>query len=134
MSGEKANGKVAQLLRAGSIPHLDQVIQCFAENVETDLSANNLAYLARAFLGMKPENIRFFTAPGHGVGIRGGSYYELEPEPWLEILNDALNPFDAPLTADNLDLLRTAEDNSGAVSTTGELVPLETFLDFYSLG
>ena len=123
----------AQLLQAGNIPHLDQIIEIFRTSVTTDLSANNLAFLAREFLEMDKDNIRFYTAPGHSVGIRGGSYYELELEGWLEIVNEALDPYDAEVTAANLNLLRTLEEG-GAISTTGELVPKDSFLNFYELG
>ena len=78
-----------------------------------------------------PDNIRFSTAPGQPVSIRGGFYYQLDPEAWTALVNAALNPKCEPLTEDGLDVLREFGD-TGAISTTGEIVPMENFFDYYS--
>lgn len=121
-----------QLLQKGTIPNLETLIEVFRENVTTDLSPNNLAWFAGEFLRMKKENVRFYTAPGNSVSIRGGSYYALELEPWLETLNEALNPYDQDVTPANLDLLRVPAAGD-VVSTTGETIPIYDFLNFYAL-
>lgn len=121
----------ASLLKLGNIPNLDRLIEIFIEDVETDMTASNLAYFAREFLTLREENVRFHTAPGRNIGIRGGSYYELDLDGWLEIVNDGLNPWDTDVTASNLDLIRCPDGT--VVSTTGETVPLDTFLDFSQL-
>ena len=122
---------MASLLKLGNIPNLDKLIEIFIEDVQTDLTASNLAYFAREFLTLREENIRFHTAPGRSIGIRGGSYYELELAGWLDIINSGLNPWDMDVTASNLDLIRCPDGT--VVSTTGETVPLDTFLDFSQL-
>lgn len=118
-----------QFLTLKNIPNLDNAIDIFRECVTTNMSAANLAYFAREFLTMEPENIRFHTLPGQSVLIRGGSYREIRLDEWLEIVNENLNPYHQVITADNLNILQAA-GSSGAVSTTGEEVPETSFLDF----
>ncbi len=119
----------AQFLKLGNIPNLNDAIQIFQDNVKTDLSANNLAFFARAFLKLDKENIRFHTLPGRGVMIRGGSYLEVVLEEWVSIVDDYLNPFYQAITLDNLNILQV-NGYEGAISTTGEEIPITSFLDF----
>lgn len=118
-----------QFLKLGNIPNLNDAIQIFQDNVATDLTANNIAFFAREFLKLDKENIRFHTLPGRGVMIRGGSYLEVVLDEWVGIVDDYLNPFYQTITADNLDILQ-ANGGNGAISTTGEEVPITSFLDF----
>ena len=119
----------AQFLTLGNIPNLNTAIQIFQDNVKTDLSANNLAFFAREFLKLDQENIRFHTMPGTLISIRGGSYLEVVIDEWIEIVDEYLNPFYQAITLDNLDILQK-NGNYGAISTTGEELPITSFLDF----
>ncbi len=119
----------SQFLKLGNIPNLNNAIQIFEDNVNTDLTANNIAFFVREFLKLDKENIRFHTMPGRLVSIRGGSYLEVVIDEWVEILNSSLNPFYQEITADNLDILQS-QGIYGAVSTTGEVLPITSFLDF----
>ncbi len=119
----------SQFLTLGNIPNLNQAIQVFQDNVTTDMTANNLAFFAREFLKLDPENIRFHTLPAKSVSIRGGFYLEVQIDEWVGIVNDYLNPFHQEITADNLNILQSA-GKEGAVSTTGEILPIDSFLDF----
>ncbi len=118
-----------QFLTLGNIPHLSDAIQIFQDNVMTDLSANNIAFFVREFLTLEPESIRFHTMPGELISIRGGSYLQVVIDEWVGIVDDYLNPFYQAITADNLDILQKYE-SYGAISTTGEVLPLNSFLDF----
>ena len=118
-----------QFLKLGNIPNLNDAIQILQDSVATNLTANNIAFFAREFLKLDRENIRFHTLPGRGVFIRGGSYLEVVLDEWIEIVDDYLNPFYQTITADNLNILQ-ANGAQGAVSTTGEEVPITSFLDF----
>lgn len=118
-----------QLLKLKNIPNLDKIQEIIESDVQTDLTANNIAFYVREFLQMKEENVRFQTAPGKGISIRGGSYFELDVDGWLAMINESLNPYDTDVTAENLDVLR-ALGRDGAISTTGELVPLSTFYNY----
>ena len=119
----------AQFLKLGNIPNLNDAIQVFQEYFKTDLNANNIAFFAREFLMLDEEDIRFHTMPTRLISVRGGSYLEIVIDEWVEMVDDCLNPFYQSISADNLDILQSAGED-GAVSTTGEVVPLTSFLDF----
>ena len=119
----------AQFLNIWNIPNLTNAIEIVETYVQTNMDASNMAFLAREFLKMDKENVRFHTLPGTGVSIRGGSYYAVNIEEWLGIVNEYLNPYLQIITADNLNILQCSADG-GAVSTTGEVLPVTSFYDF----
>ena len=52
------------------------------------------------------ENISFHTLPGDGAGYyKGGSYYVLDAEGTLELINNYFNPYTRELTLDDMDIL-----------------------------
>lgn len=119
-----------QMLTLGNIPNLEKIIEIFENNVQTNLTASNIAFLTREFLMMDQENIRFHTLSGEAIGIRGGSYYQINAEEWVHTVNEYLNPFHEAVTLDHLDLLR--QEGKFVISTTGEVIPNESFYNFYS--
>ena len=55
---------------------------------------------------MGSENIHFHTLPGDGAGYyKGGSYYTVDPEATLELINTYFNPYTYDLTLDDMDIL-----------------------------
>lgn len=118
-----------QFLNLGNIPNLSAVIDAFQENTQSNLSANNLAFFVREYLKLETDSVRFHTLPGRNAMIRGGYYWEVDLDQWVGIVNDDLNPYYQVITADNLNILQSAGE-LGAVSTTGESVPLTSFFDF----
>ena len=118
-----------QFLNLGNIPNLSAVIDVFVENTQTNLNANNLAFFVREYLKLEKDNVRFHTLPGRNAMIRGGYYWETDLDQWIGIVNDDLNPYYQVITTDNLNILQSAGE-LGAVSTTGESVPLTSFFDF----
>lgn len=120
----------SQMLSLGNIPNIDKAMEIFREYVVTDLDESNIAYFLREFLELKSENISFATLPGEAIGIRGGSYYEVDLVPWLELINGRLNPFTVEIGAHNLDVLSWDENDGTVMSTTGEIIAFETFYDF----
>ena len=108
----------SQILTAGNIPHLAEAIDIFTENVDTDLTGGNLAFFAREFLMMDKDNISFSTALGEGVTIGATSYYQLDVDAWVELVNEKLNPYYDSVSVENLDILRY-DSVSGFVSTAG---------------
>lgn len=120
----------SQMLTVGNIPNLSKALEIFEEYVTTDLSVNNLAFFVREFLKLKPENVSFGMVPGEGIAIRSGSYYEIDVVAWTEMINARLNPFTVEIGLHNLDILDYNPQNGAVQSTTGEIIPYESFYDF----
>ena len=120
----------AQFLKQGNIPNLSRAQEIIQTYVKTDLSADSIAFYVRSFLSMDRENIRFHTLPATGISIRWGSYLQVNLEEWLGIVNDYLNPFYQEITVENLDILEYVNSTDGAISTTGAVIPLDSFYDF----
>ena len=110
---------IGQILRLGSVPHLPELTELIAAHTDTELSAANIAWLLRQTLQCKREDVRFHTAPNEPAAVAGLSYVLLEPEDWLAMINEFLNPYAAPITRENLDLVY--HDASGYHATSGLL-------------
>ncbi len=108
----------SQMLTLGNIPNLAQALDVFQDYVKTDLESGNVAFFVRQFLMLDKENISFSTLPGAGLGILGGSYYEIDVDGWLEIINTRLNPFTRDIEPENLDILQY-DAARGLYSTSG---------------
>ena len=93
----------AQAMRLGNAPALAQV---FFSYVKTDLTSGNLVWLASEAMDIGTEGVAFHTLPGDGAGsYRRESVYVLDPDATLTLVNDALNPYDLPIAADETDIL-----------------------------
>ena len=107
----------SQMLTLGNIPNLPTFIDIFVNNVDTNLSAENIAFFARQFLLCKSEDIHFFTMPYYGDSVKGLSYVSIDIDEWLKMVNDCLNPYDQDVTEANVNIL--THSSSGFYSTTG---------------
>ena len=111
---------VKQTLTIGNIKNLDKIIDIIGKRVETDLTSGNLAYFAEQFLQMKEENVNFETAPGNYAGMMNKlSYVFLYPEQWLACINENINPYDVPISLEDLDVVY--ETGNGFAATSGHL-------------
>ena len=89
--------------RLGNAPALARI---FFSYVKTDLTAGNLVWLGTEALDIGAEGVCFHTLPGDGAGYyRRESVYVLDPDATLALVNEALNPYDQPITMDELDIL-----------------------------
>ena len=120
-----------QVLSIGNIANLPQIVNLIAENTDTDLTSGNLAFYAQEALKLESDNVCFYTMPYDNVYIRGGSYVSIQLEPWLEMINQHLNPFNLDVKEENLSVL--TYDEHGIKSTTGSAPGLDSFLDYYSI-
>ena len=73
-----------------------------AEVAKTDLSAGQMAYLAYLLLEFDFENAFSRALPGGEVKIEGVSYYEVNAQKAVEMLNEHFNPLQKDLTVYNV--------------------------------
>ena len=110
----------AQVLTVGNIPNLSSLAEIVATHTETDLSAANIAWFARQFLRCSMDDVRFHTMPiANGSYIGGVSVVSIDVPAWLEMVNECLNPSDAPLTEQNVDILCSNASGTYVWATTG---------------
>lgn len=108
-----------QMLSLGNIPNLGELVNILVENVDTDLTAGNIAWFARQFLLCKMEDIHFHTLPNSLCAINGVSLVSVIQNEWLDMVNEALNPYTEPVTAANVNLLMSDYLGTNVWSTTG---------------
>jgi LCP family protein required for cell wall assembly len=58
----------------------------------TDLTTNELVWLASKAASINADSIQMFTAPGYSKMAYGASYYVLKESELLEIVNEYMNP------------------------------------------
>ena len=95
-----------QFISLGNIPNVGKVIDILAENIDTDMSAANIAWFFRQALMCKPENINFHTMPNSPQTLGGGySYAVILVYQWRDMINEVLNPYSQPLTINDLNVV-----------------------------
>ena len=104
----------AILKKALSNPQkLNAYVELFLEYVDTDLEFGEVLWFAQPALGLdfstgfssatlEGENVYYVDSSGY----RWGSCYQLDPEAALETVNSLINPFDEPMTADDLTIFQ----------------------------
>ena len=114
-----------QFISLGSIPNLAKVVQLAASSVDSDLTPANIAYFLRCAIQCRTDGIALCTMPNRPADAGGLSYTFAEKDEWLELLNDTLNPFDAPIAEENLDLVYI---ENGLFRSTSGLIRGESYL------
>ncbi len=110
---------LSQLLTVGSVPRLPELAALLAAHTDTDLTAANIAWLLRQALLCTREDIQFHTMPNTPATVAGLSYTLPEPEEWLAMINECLNPYSTPIVMENLDIVY--HDAGGYHATSGWL-------------
>lgn len=98
-----------KVLSWNSLTRINGFVEIFNDNVDTDLSLNEMLYFASQAMGLDPSTgVETATLPGRGDGIyRGYRYcYELDREETLELVNRLINPYDRDLTLDDMNLAK----------------------------
>lgn len=113
-----------QFLSIQNIPNAAKAIKIAADGMNTNLSTSNIAWFLGQLLRCREEDISFYTAPGTACIIQDYWYYVFDLDDWLVLLNEHLNPYDSPITADMLDIVYMRD---GAYYSTGELKGLAFF-------
>ena len=96
---------MSQLISAGNIPNLPFLLRVARENMQTNLSTGNMAWLAFQLLRTDEENINFFTMPVDTFYLRDYSYAVCRVWDWLPLVNEHLNPTGEDLGWGNVDLV-----------------------------
>ena len=123
-----------QVLQIGNLTKMGDIVNVFTEYVSTDLTAKHFVFLGEAFLKLSSGDITFHqmphTVPDNYYGeIRGVSYVILDLEPWLELVNNYLNPYYQDVTENDVDILLWDDLTQTATSTQGDSY---TIYDFYN--
>lgn len=95
-----------QTLQLSNWDKISTMAEIFQKWVDTDLKLPNLIWIGEQALTIGSDNISFHTLPGDGAGwYKGGSYYVLDAEATLELINTYFNPYQRDLTLDDMDIL-----------------------------
>lgn len=116
---------VEQLLQVKNVTKINQFIQVFQNNVETDLSFQNILWFAQqaVFGGLTIENVNFVTMPNQGVSCWSRSYRNMQSYvvpiagELLELVNQSLSPFVETFGLSDLDIMSVNSDGSVSSST-----------------
>ena len=98
-----------KVLSWNNLTRINSFVEIFNQNVDTNLSLNDMLYFAKAGLNLDPSTgVETATLPGRGDGVyRGYRYcYELDREGTLDIVNRLINPYDQPLTLEDMNLAK----------------------------
>lgn len=120
-----------QMLTLKNIPNLPEAAQIVADNMQTNMTVDNMIYFAKEFLKLEKSDINFYTMPKLDTGaIFGQSYVFADINAWIDMVNAYLNPYKNNITLQNINMVTYM--NGHFYSTTGELNGgIESF-DFYS--
>ncbi len=94
-----------QILSLENTSKINGFIQIFFDNVTTDMTIGNLVYFVSELAACPSENIETYTPRGTGATIDGLSYFPLDPENVLEIVNTSFNPYDVDLEPEHLNVI-----------------------------
>ena len=124
---------IEQLMSLKNITKVNEFIKVFNENVETDLSFQNMLWFAKqAFLGnssgakLDTAQVNFVTMPNKNVSCWSRVYHSYQSyvtpnaQELLELVNNELSPFVEPSTMSDLDIMSVNSDGSVS-STTGHV-------------
>lgn len=69
------------------LPKINEIVDSVYNNLETNITMNEVTKLIKSFTGFKPENVKFFTLPGRAVDD-GYSYFIYDREEALKITRE----------------------------------------------
>lgn len=94
-----------QCLSPENLPDLPAVYNAVIAHTQTDLSGANLRYLVLKVLLLGLDDIQQHTLPGEGVNYGGASCYGLYGQSVVDLVNESLNPYQEPITIDDVHIL-----------------------------
>ena len=116
---------VDQLLQIKNVTKINQFIQVFQNNVETDLSFQNILWFAQQAIlgGLSMENVEFVTMPNRTASCWSRTYHNYQSyvvpsaNELLELVNTKLSPYTEVFTLSDLDIMSVNSDGSIRSST-----------------
>ena len=116
---------VDQLLQIKNVTKINQFIQVFQNNVETDLSFQNILWFAQQAIlgGLSMENVEFVTMPNRTASCWSRTYHNYQSyvvpsaNELLELVNTKLSPYAEVFTRSDLDMMTVNSDGSVSSST-----------------
>lgn len=79
---------VKQMLSVKSITNLDEIINIAEENIETNLSFDEIYNYAMAVLTSENFNVEFIETPGQAADLPGGSYFVVDYDQARKVAQD----------------------------------------------
>ena len=116
---------VDQLLQIKNVTKINQFTQVFQNNVETDLSFQNILWFAQQAIlgGLSMENVEFVTMPNRTASCWSRTYHNYQSyvvpsaDELLELVNTKLSPYTEVFTLSDLDIMSVNSDGSISSST-----------------
>ena len=117
---------VEQLLKLENVTKINQFIRVFQNNVETDLTFQNILWFAQQAVlgGLSVENVNFVTMPYTGAPTPGAGTYQQNlsyvvpiASELLDLVNNELSPYQEVFTLSDLDIMSVNADGSVSSST-----------------
>ena len=95
-----------QMLDLKNVLKIQEFAQNVHDNVETDLTLGEVAWLGAHIFDMERDKIRFHMLAGDPYAMyKGQSYVLVDAEESLKIINEFINPFTSPITEENIDII-----------------------------
>lgn len=120
---------VKKLLKVENVTKIQELTEIFAENVETDLSVQNIFWLAKAAVlgGLDMDNVNFVTIPANYNGFfwsytlkHNESYVFPNVDELLALVNADFNPYKEDVTEADLKIMYKNKD--GTIACTNDTV------------
>ena len=116
---------VEQLLQIKNITKINQFIEVFQNNVETDLTFQNILWFAQQAIlgGLSIDDVEFVTMPNRNVSLWSCTYHNHQSyvvpiaDELLELVNTKLSPYTEVFTLSDLDIMSVNSDGSVSSST-----------------
>lgn len=112
-----------QCISLKSLSKLSELAAVFTEYVQTDLSLGNMLYFAKELMQCDLDEMQSCTVEGEGATINGISYYPLYDWSVLQLVNAYFNPYDTPITAENIYVVTPELAKSHQKPTQSEMEP-----------
>lgn len=116
---------IQQLLQVKNVGKINQFAKIFEENVETDLSVQNLFWFGKSAImdGLTMDNVEFVTMPNTPKSCYSRVYHNYQSyvvpkaTELLDLVNNKLSPFVETFSLSDLDIMSINSDGSVSSST-----------------